>query len=668
MQRHFILAAIAAALAFSPFCFADTNEASEAQVVITSKRFPENAQNAAANIAVITAEDIRNSPATNLPDLLKAVPGIDIQTLYGNVGMDATINLRGFGDMPQSNTLILIDGQRLNPIDSGSLSWSTIPLNNISRIEVMPGSGAVLYGDQATGGVINIITEQPVSSEAVASVMIGSYGYGAADANLSNAGGKAYFNLAAHDTTSNGWRQNTSMGQQDVSGRAGVFFNSGRAFADYSYYQDHSGLPGSLSIEAFSANPGLSNHPLDAQNRHGYRLHPGLTYAFSDKLTLEADTAFSHDTYHSDYISASDTYERTRNTWSFTPKLRWAHSLGAFDSETVMGLDHYNGKVAAAVNGAPFNDTPDNSGAAENSTAIYAQNTTRPGGGWSIITGLRSQHMIQSARQDSFVNSIWYTCSGPCPASSGSAALSRTAYELSALYQGAGWSAYAKTGTAFRFANTDELFGYDLNTYAPVYSGILRPQHGISNEVGMRFANDSTRLKASLYRLTLVDEIDYSLATYTNVNLDPTQRTGLESSLAYKISTDLMLRLSYSYTDATFREGIYAGNELPMVAKNKGTVQLNWHNGIANYSAAINAVGKRRYSNDYANTDGYFAGYATADFAGNWDLKPWTLIAKLNNALDRHYATTAFFDGFSSNYYYPAEPRSLFVSVAYRLK
>ena len=76
------------------------------------------------------------------------------------MGIDATIDLRGFGDTANSNTLILLDGQRLNPIDSGSISWSTIPLANIERIEIIRGAGTVLYGDRATGGVINIITDK----------------------------------------------------------------------------------------------------------------------------------------------------------------------------------------------------------------------------------------------------------------------------------------------------------------------------------------------------------------------------------------------------------------------------------------------------------------------------------------------------------------------------
>ena len=116
-----------------------------------------------ANLIVITRQEIDRIPATSVPDLLAGTPGASVVPLYGALGIDATVSLRGAGSggTATSNTLVLLNGQRLNPVDSGSIDWSLIPLASIERIEVMPGSGTVLYGDRASGGVINIITRKP---------------------------------------------------------------------------------------------------------------------------------------------------------------------------------------------------------------------------------------------------------------------------------------------------------------------------------------------------------------------------------------------------------------------------------------------------------------------------------------------------------------------------
>jgi iron complex outermembrane receptor protein len=120
---------------------------------------------------VITAEEIAHSPSNNLPDILGQVPGVQLTTLYGIPanGAKTSVDLRGFGAFATANTLILINGRRLNDIDMAQVDLSTIPLNSIERIEITRGnSGAVLYGDNAVGGVINIVTKTGVGGPPVA--------------------------------------------------------------------------------------------------------------------------------------------------------------------------------------------------------------------------------------------------------------------------------------------------------------------------------------------------------------------------------------------------------------------------------------------------------------------------------------------------------------------
>ncbi len=171
--------ALATTLLFTCTAFADENV-----VVVSATRFAESDPRVPANVVVITADDIRATPATNVPDLLKAVAGVEVRPLYGAMGIDATVDLRGFGDTAGSNTMILLDGQRLNPIDSGAINWSTIPLGGIERIEIIRGAGTVLYGDRATGGVVNIITDKTGGTRASLQAIGGSYGYRGGDGQI----------------------------------------------------------------------------------------------------------------------------------------------------------------------------------------------------------------------------------------------------------------------------------------------------------------------------------------------------------------------------------------------------------------------------------------------------------------------------------------------------
>ena len=667
MHRAFNRAALAAIVLWS-FSAHAADESDPTQIVVTATRFAQSVLKTPSNVIVITAEDIRNSPAMNVPGILNAAAGIDVRPLYGNMGIDATVDMRGFGDSASSNTLILLDGQRLNPIDSGVISWSTIPPSSIQRIEIMPGAGTVLYGDQASGGVINIITDKSGNPSASVTATAGSFGYRGADAQWSGGSERGYSNVSTHYADSHGWRRNSRMNQQAVSGSAGSYLAGGKAFLDYALYKDASGLPGSLLSAAYRGDPTSSRTPSDTQNRDGYRLRPGFSYTLSGAVTIEAELSAAHENYHSDNVSFSSTYGRIRDTWSLTPRLRWRHGLGRLNSETVMGMDYYDGQVKAQTDGAAFLST-ETQGAAQKSTAFYAQNSTDLGDNWTLSAGARSQRMDQRATQGAYVADFGF---GPftTPASNGDAVRTRNAYDLGLIYKAAGWRAYGRVGTTFRFANTDELFGFDPDTGNPTFAGDLRPQHGTVREIGANFEQGGVRGKVTLHRLNLTDEIGFDGATFANVNFAPTRRSGLEAELDWRLTAKLKARLSYAYTDASFRGGAYAGKEIPLVPRDKVAARLTWQGGaLGAYSVVANYVGDRRYSGDYANVRGQLAGYATLDLQGRWDLKPWTLTAKLVNVLDKRYAPFGGYSTFRNDYfYYPADARSIFVNARYSFR
>ena len=95
-----------------------------------------------------------------VPELLMQFPGIHVRDNSGSPNQQ--VDMRGFGIFGDQNTLILLDGQRISENEQTTVNWAAIPLSAIERIEIMRGSGAVLYGAGATGGTINIITKAPV--------------------------------------------------------------------------------------------------------------------------------------------------------------------------------------------------------------------------------------------------------------------------------------------------------------------------------------------------------------------------------------------------------------------------------------------------------------------------------------------------------------------------
>jgi iron complex outermembrane recepter protein len=663
MDRSVKPVALAAALLLtSSASFADE----EPTIVVTATRFAEQDPHVPADISVITREDIQNTPATNVPDLLKATAGIEVRPLYGAMGIDATIDLRGFGDTAGSNTLILLDGQRLNPIDSGSISWSTIPVASIERIEIIRGAGTVLYGDRASGGVINIVTDKSAARAASAEAVGGSYGYREGDVGVSGSVASTSLRLTAHYADTDGWRQNSQADQQAASGRVGYPLSGGQIYSDFAAYKDSNGLPGALLSSDYQNDPTRARTPFDNQHRFGYRARPGVSLKLSDSVTFEGELGVEHEKYDSDNVSFASVFDRRRTMASATPRLRWVQSLAGVHNETVVGFDYYNGKVEATSisTGSLIPQF-----AKQASLASYAQNVTELSDRLSLTLGGREQHINQHAGQSAYTANFG---AGPTtvPAFDGSAARSRGAYDAGLVFQGDGWRTFGKYGSLFRFANTDELFGFDPFTGNPVFAGDLLPQHGRIGEVGASFTAGRASARLSAYRMDLTDEIDFDGTIFANVNLPPTRRQGLEAEVDWRIVARLKAHAAYTFTDARFRAGPNAGNEIPLVARNKASLQLTSSNGrLGTYSIVTTYVGDRAYSGDFANALGRLAGYTTVDLQGRWTLARWTVTAKLINALDRRYAPFAGFSTFlNDHYYYPADARSAFLSVRYDLR
>ncbi|MBI5115632.1 TonB-dependent receptor [Candidatus Poribacteria bacterium] len=132
----------------------------EFPVVFGAAKMEQPITQSPSSVTVITAEEIRHSGATNIADLLRRVPGLDVIRISQS---DANISARGFDEPGANAFLVLIDGRSVYLDFFGNILWDSLPvvMEEIERIEVIRGPGSALYGANAFSGVVNIITKTP---------------------------------------------------------------------------------------------------------------------------------------------------------------------------------------------------------------------------------------------------------------------------------------------------------------------------------------------------------------------------------------------------------------------------------------------------------------------------------------------------------------------------
>jgi iron complex outermembrane receptor protein len=200
---------------FAPLCWAEDPAKDESsittmeEVVVTATRQEEKISSVPANVTVITETDIKNSTAYDIPDLLRSQVGVFVNDIAGN-RRSYTVDLRAFGETASLNTLVLVDGRRINQADLSGSDWSLIPLDRIRKIEIIRGGrGSVLYGDNAAGGVINIITKEGEAFKTGAEINGGSYETFKGSAFVSGTQNKVSYALSGSYLTSDGYRDNS---------------------------------------------------------------------------------------------------------------------------------------------------------------------------------------------------------------------------------------------------------------------------------------------------------------------------------------------------------------------------------------------------------------------------------------------------------------------------
>ncbi|QOZ22777.1 TonB-dependent receptor [Bradyrhizobium sp. CCBAU 51753] len=622
-----------------------------------------------ASSTVITADDIAHSPTQSLPEILAQVPGVQLQSLYGGPnGAKTAVDLRGFGAFASDNTLFLLNGRRLNDIDKAGFDLTTIPIDSIERIEITRGnSGAVLYGDNAVGGVVNIITKTGVGGPPATIRTeggVGSFNTRMAAVSAALNAGPWSTSFYGNGIKSDGYRVNNALDQRNAVGNVNYTTPDFTAFLTVTGSDQKLGLPGgrlvdpSIGLNELATDRRGAATPFDHANQQTASVTTGFTKTLINGVDLIVDGGWrQRDTQSAFFgtvptISFASTYnDAALDTSSLTPRLSVKTIMLGMPSTILTGIDYYDTTFRQARGAFQGVDPTHIYNLEQQSVAGYWQHTIGVLPTTDFSYGARVQNTHLSARDRYDPNAPFAFDAQATPLDS-----DETQY---ALHLGIEhritdtFSVFGRAARAFRTPDVDERVAsgpaFDPLTFMALAQNFrLKTQTSEDGEVGFRVKTNQFQVQTSAYVMDLQNEIHFLPTVFFNVNLDPTRRYGSETSASLKVSDTVTLRGGMAYTRAVFREGAFAGNDVPLVSRTTGNLGVTW-NILQNYlvfDATLRAWSSRVMDNDQANTQSRIPGNATADIklSGQYDRFFWSVSANnLFNALYYDYAIASSF-------------------------
>ena len=676
MKTRFTVLLTAALALTITSAFADTGQSEN--ILVTATRLDPDNGKARGNTTIITAADIEKSTARTLPELLGREAGVLTRSLYGNNATGASVDIRGFGAASTQNTLILLDGRRLNDVDLSGVDFSIIPLQSIERIEITRNSGAVLYGDGAVGGAINIITRQPEMAGTSAFIKAGAGNLDTQqlDAQISHNTGPLSVFLGAHGVSSDGYRDNNKLDQKNLNSDIRYTHNNSQFFLRSDWFDQDLDLPGVRNV-----NPGLgvnqlrnnrkgTNTPRDYANQDGYSINPGMTHYWDNGT--ETVIAFGYRKKNQQAFfdiggGFSDYLDSDLDTWSFTPRVITPHQLFGKSAQTTAGIDHYDSdydsdrSTTKSNNNKPIHRLD----IEQKSTAVYADSTIAATPDITVNLGARLQWVKLDARDKYDPNA-----EGAFDNQAQNYDDSERVHMLEAGIEKQftpSTAAYFKWTRSARVTTVDELFEFDPNTFARVFSP-LDPQISNGFDLGTHYRVDRAAVTINAYYMRLKDEIHLNPVTFENINLDHTRRYGLELSGAYDVTDRLKLQGNYTYMRAKFRDGDFSGKNVPLVPENTASLTGIWKQTPAtDLVVSANFVDNKYFDNDQSNSfEKKIPSYTTVDAKISHRYRGFRLTAEVNNIFEEKFYDYGVSSTFSPGVYnaYPLPERTILFTVS----
>jgi len=592
----------------------------------------------ATQIQVISEEDIRVSGAKLLSEVLRTQAGIQLTDSDGSGARNVTASMRGLSGA--NNVLVLVDGRKLNNPSLAAPALNTVSLKDVERIEIVQGSAGVLYGDQAVGGVINVITRRAVAGEVNGSVSAtgGTDNLEDYNANLTQGfeNGLSY-NLSAQKRNADNYRANNQSAYENFFANLRYDFTKGFVFVEGQQVDDQLRLPGSLTDAEVLIDRRATNTPDDYSDQITDIARAGFGLDLSSAWSLLAE--YSDRNEENNYYNWGFTASSMR-VKSLTPRLIGEFTTKHGQSIVTIGYDDVESLYESNNVYSPHESE-------QQQQSYYAQAVYPVIANLTLTAGARfaqveDKNYLQSLAQDDDLQ----------------------ATELGLSYDaGNNWRVFGRYAESFRFANPDE------NNLVAQDVVFLNPQTGESFELGTEWQTAVGKVTYSLYSMALNDEIVYDASvpnnqfyTGANINLPDSERKGFMLITDTTLSKQLSLRFNYTYTDAEVVDGVYDGNVVPFVAKNSAAVNIVFTPLDAlNFSLESVYTGSRYKSGDEANLSPQLPSLVVFNLAALYTYKQLEFSGRINNLTNELYA------GYHSVWgQYPQPERNYEASITYR--
>ncbi|WDZ97778.1 TonB-dependent siderophore receptor [Herbaspirillum sp. WKF16] len=602
---------------------------------------------------VVKKDEIESTGAVSVGDLLRRIPGVQATDNSGSAGSSIALNIgvRGLTGRYSPRSTILLDGIPLAsaPYGQPQLSFAPVNLNNIESVDVVRGGGAVRYGPQNVGGIINfksrsIPTGPGVSGDAT--MRYNSYGQGGSNNQYSAfVGGTADNGLGVAVLYSgqegSGWRDNSNERFNDFALKLRYELSpTSEIYGKINYYDVLSHTPGGLSVAQYNANPFQNTRRRDfwSGDRKGFDL--GYLNTISDDQEFEIRTYFNQSVRQSALSNIAQTvltYQpRYYETLGIEPRYTQRFTLGGSTNDVTVGYRYIrergndNNYTMSMTTGATTVPTIINS--STDAHAVYIDDKISIGQ-WRITPGLRVEHIKTTRVSGATVNEV--VNNKPLPSIN---------------------VAYLLTPELTLFSNYNTSFGVVQNTQLTSPSGNqLSPELAKTMEAGARWKGQQLSAEATLFRIDFDNQIQQVGNTNPAVfqNVGKTQHDGIELALDYAFDKASLLGgwsvyANYTYTRALQKSGATAGKDLPFYSRVTDTLGTRFQSGPWGFNLSTTHQG-RQFS-DPSNTVAESADGGTGEIPGfrlwnaqvDWKVpgaKGFDVFAGVNNLTDRRYYT-----------------------------
>lgn len=606
---------------------------------------------------VVKKEEIESTGATSISDVMRRIPGVQSTDNSGTAGSAISLNIgvRGLAGRYSPRSTVLLDGipMAVAPYGQPQLSFAPVSLNNIESIDVVRGGGAVRYGPQNVGGIINFKTRSIPTTPGVsgdATVRYNDYSEGGGNTQYSTFIGsqlESGLGLAVLYSGMSGsdWRVGSDEKVNDFALKMRYELTpTSEIYGKFSYYDVTSRTPGGLTVAQYNANPFQNTRPTDYWSGDRKGIDVGYLNSISDTQEFEIRTYYNESSRQSVLINALRTQlanqPRNYQTLGIEPRYTQRFTTGSVTNDVTVGYRYVRERgddnlfnqslTTGAITGRTKTDN------STDAHAVYVDDKIAFGP-WRITPGIRFEH-IKSVSNDP---------------NTGRRAEVKNNEPLPSLNV-----AYLLTQDVTLFANYGTSFGtiQNFQLAAPITPVTpLEPELAKTIEAGARWKNKNFSAELTAFNIRFDNQIQSvgSGTTLSYYNLGKTNHDGVETAFDYTFDkagpfAGLNAYINYTYTRATQESGTNAGKDVPFYARNTDTVGIRYDIGAWGFNLSSTHQGKQ-YADDLNTvaesvdgSNGIIPGFRLWNAQVNWKMpsqKGFEILAGVNNLADERYFT-----------------------------